>query len=160
MVAELWEDADKYGCELAAPVTLFLESLLTQNNYAVLGQTTWVAANERQTNNQVMVLCYFRSVEDLHAYAHGPLHRRAWTWWNSITKSHPHLSIMHEVYHAPKKQWENIFVNNHLTGIGKSIQDPYYLAPYAGISRPELISTTQPTCKPGSTWKANESGLW
>jgi hypothetical protein len=26
---------------------------------------------------------------------------------------------MHEVYHAPKGHWENIYANNHLTGIGK-----------------------------------------
>lgn len=67
-----------------------------------------------------MLATYFRTLEDVHAYAHSPLHREAWEWWNRITKSHPHLSIMHEVYQAPKNQWENVFINNHLTGIGKS----------------------------------------
>jgi len=66
-----------------------------------------------------MIICYFRSMKDLHEYAHSPLHRRAWDFWNQLTKTHPHLSIMHEVYEAPKKNWENIFINNHQTGLGK-----------------------------------------
>lgn len=85
----------------------------------VLSQTAWLAANERVTNNQAMIICYFRSMKDLHEYAHSPLHRRAWDFWNQLTKTHPHLSIMHEVYEAPKKNWENIFINNHQTGLGK-----------------------------------------
>jgi heme-degrading monooxygenase HmoA len=68
--------------------------------------------------NGFMTCCYFRSVEDIHRFAHSPIHREAWDWWNSIIESHPHLSIMHEVYSAPKKNWENIFINYHLTGIG------------------------------------------
>jgi len=68
-----------------------------------------------------MIICYFRSIRDLHDFAHGPTHRKAWDWWNSITKTHPYLSIMHEMYHSPKGHWENIFINNHPTGIGKSI---------------------------------------
>lgn len=74
---------------------------------------------DRSAANQVMFATYFRTLEDVHAYAYSPLHREAWEWWNKITKSHPHLSIMHEVYQAPKKHWENIYINNHLTGIGQ-----------------------------------------
>jgi hypothetical protein len=86
---------------------------------AVLGYSGWTALTEQRTSNQVMVVCYFRTLEDLHNFAHGPLHRKGWDWWNRMTKDHPHLSIMHEVYHAPKGHWENIFINNHLTGIGE-----------------------------------------
>ena len=64
-----------------------------------------------------MVACYFRTIEDLHAFAHGPLHRETWDWWNRVTKSYPHLSIMHEVYQSPKKHWENIYINSHPSGI-------------------------------------------
>jgi hypothetical protein len=84
-----------------------------------LGATSWMEISERTTANQQMVATYFRTLEDVHAYAHSPLHREAWEWWNRITKSHPHLSIMHEVYQAPKHHWENIYINNHLTGIGE-----------------------------------------
>lgn len=68
--------------------------------------------------NGIATCCYFRSVEDIHRFAHSPLHREAWDWWNSITATHPHLSIMHELYSAPAKGWENIYVNYHRTGVG------------------------------------------
>jgi hypothetical protein len=85
-----------------------------------LGATSWLGIGERSTANQLMFATYFRTLEDVHAYAHSQLHREAWNWWNDITKSHPHLSIMHEVYQAPKDHWENVYINNHLTGIGES----------------------------------------
>lgn len=34
-----------------------------------------------------------------------------------MTKTHPYLSIMHEVYEAPKGHWENIHMNNQLVGL-------------------------------------------
>lgn len=49
-----------------------------QTKPTVLGHSSWIASNERHTNNQVMTICYFRSVEGLHAFAHGPIHRKAW----------------------------------------------------------------------------------
>ncbi|KAK8062474.1 hypothetical protein PG997_014571 [Apiospora hydei] len=82
-----------------------------------LCQTTFLTANETYTGSQLMMLCYFRSADDAHAFAHGPLHREAWTWWYEITKSHPHLSIRHELYDVPPGRWENVFVNSPPTGI-------------------------------------------
>lgn len=69
-------------------------------------------------SNGFMTCCYFRTIEDIHRFAHSPIHRDGWNWWNKVADTHPHLSIMHEIYAAPKKQWENIFLNYHLTGIG------------------------------------------
>ncbi|KAK8029880.1 hypothetical protein PG993_011171 [Apiospora rasikravindrae] len=89
-----------------------------KDNNGFLCQTTFLAANETYTGSQMMMLCYFRSAADAHAFAHGPLHREAWTWWYQITKSHPHLSIRHELYDVPPGNWENIFVNSHPTGLG------------------------------------------
>jgi len=82
---------------------------------------------KRDPSNQIIAIRYFHTIEDLHNFAHDPLHRKAWDWWNRITKTHPFLSIMHEVYHAPKGHWENIFINNHLTGIGKSNPQELYV---------------------------------
>lgn len=65
-----------------------------------------------------MSVLYFRSVEDINRFAHAPLHREVWDWFVELSKTHKHLSIMHEVYSSPKKNWENIFINYHLTGIG------------------------------------------
>ncbi|EHK25746.1 uncharacterized protein TRIVIDRAFT_219507 [Trichoderma virens Gv29-8] len=87
-----------------------------------LGSSWYRSANERLTGNGFMTVCYFRSVEDIDRFAHGPLHRDTWDWFNNLVKTHPHLSIMHEVYTARKKNWENIFINYHLTGIGKILK--------------------------------------
>jgi len=80
------------------------------------GMTSWINNNERATGNQLMLVGYFRTSEGLHAFAHSEYHRRGWDWWNKHFKEYPHLSIYHEVYHAPKGHWENIYVNSHVTG--------------------------------------------
>ncbi|KAK5992142.1 putative monooxygenase [Cladobotryum mycophilum] len=83
-----------------------------------LGSSAWVSATERTTANQLMTVCYFRTTEDVHRFAHGALHREGWNWWNSVVHKYPHLSIMHEMYNSPPGTWENIFVNFPLSGIG------------------------------------------
>lgn len=92
----------------------------------VLGTTSWQEIGIRETSNQIMTVLYFRSVEHVHQFAHDPIHRKGWEWWNNISKTHPHLSIMHEMYHAPKKHWESIYVSSHLTGLGEYIYDPLF----------------------------------
>jgi hypothetical protein len=61
---------------------------------------------------------YWRSIEDLHAFAHGPLHREGWEWWNRTLKEHPHLAIYHEVFAVNSKNWETIYTNCEPTGLG------------------------------------------
>ena len=50
-----------------------------------------------------MVLAYFKSHEDLQAFAHGKQHREIWDWWNALVKKDKvgHLCIAHEVFCAP-----------------------------------------------------------
>ncbi|KAM7184107.1 protein of unknown function (DUF4188) domain containing protein [Naviculisporaceae sp. PSN 640] len=92
------------------------------SEYGFLGSTAWEEVGPRETNNQGMVILYFRSMKHVHAFAEGPAHRKGWAWWNSIAKSHgKYIGIMHEVYHAPKKHWESIYVNFHLTGLGNTV---------------------------------------
>lgn len=120
MQAQLANNAMQYNCESMNPyLPVWYVRLNTFHNID-LGATSWLGIGERSTANQLMFATYFRTLEDVHAYAHSQLHREAWDWWNNITKLHPHLSIMHEVYQAPKNHWENIYINNHLTGIGGS----------------------------------------
>ncbi|KAK7911927.1 hypothetical protein PG985_014408 [Apiospora marii] len=87
------------------------------DRYGFLGQTTSLVANEQYTGSQLMMLCYFRSVDGVHAFAHGPLHREAWTWWYDVIKTYPHLSIQHELYNVPPGHWENVYVNAHPSGL-------------------------------------------
>ena len=57
----------------------------------------------------LITLSYWRTFEGLHTFAHAPVHREGWDWWNQITKSHPHMGIMHETYAVPKGRWENVY---------------------------------------------------
>ncbi|KAL7952204.1 hypothetical protein V8C34DRAFT_299865 [Trichoderma compactum] len=99
-----------------------LKDLENDPNSGFLGMCGYRAANERATANGFLSVLYFRSIEDIDRFAHAPLHREVWDWFVELTKTHMHLSIMHEVYSAPKKNWENIFINYHLTGIGRILK--------------------------------------
>jgi len=43
---------------------------------------------ERMRNGAIefILISYWRSIEDVHKYAHGPAHREAWKWWESTLK--------------------------------------------------------------------------
>jgi len=83
--------------------------------FGFLGVTSWLNASQRSTNSEIMEVCYFRTVEGLHAFAHSDYHRAAWAWWNKNHKQNPHLSIYHETYHVPKGHWETIYINSHIS---------------------------------------------
>ena len=100
MVKDLEEHADKFG---------------------FLGMTSWVNNSTRATNNELLDVCYFRTTEGLHKFAHSKYHREGWDWWNKTVKEHPHLSIYHETYHVPKGHWESIYVNSHISGINSTV---------------------------------------
>jgi hypothetical protein len=85
--------------------------------YGFLGMTSWINASDRTTQNELMQVAYFKTVEGLHAFAQGPEHRKAMEWWFKTVKDHDHLAIWHEIYHAPKGHWENIYMNSHVSGI-------------------------------------------
>jgi hypothetical protein len=38
-------------------------------------------------------------------------------WWFKTAKEHDYLAIWHEVFHAPKGHWENIYMNSHAGGM-------------------------------------------
>jgi len=93
--------------------TMAKELELRAEEWGYLGMTSWLNSNDRETSNMFLEVAYFKSVEGLHAFAYSDMHRKGWDWWNKIVKTHPHLTIFHEVYHAPKGHWENIYVNSH-----------------------------------------------
>ena len=77
-----------------------------------------MAGTRPQTADTIVTLSYWRDLESLHAFAHGDLHREGWDWWNRNVKRWPHLGVMHEVYAAPEKCWENIYINFPAFGLG------------------------------------------
>jgi hypothetical protein len=48
----------------------------------------------------------------LHRFAHDPLHRAAWSFWNGIAASHPHLQIWHELFDVPAGHYESVYANS------------------------------------------------
>jgi hypothetical protein len=83
----------------------------------VLGQTGYArpAANGA---TELLLISYWRSLDAVHAYAHGPLHRAAVRWWESTLKEHEHIGFMHEVFEAPRGMWESLYVNFQPTCMG------------------------------------------
>ncbi|KAF2182326.1 hypothetical protein K469DRAFT_740277 [Zopfia rhizophila CBS 207.26] len=72
----------------------------------------------RTSKSELLQVMYFRSLSDIDAFAHGPVHREGWNWWNATVKQHRHLGISHEVFEALRGKWENVYVNYHETGMG------------------------------------------
>ena len=87
------------------------------DEFGMLGMRICLDAAERTTGSEIVVICYFRDIEGLHAFAHSPYHRNGWEWYNRHSKQYPHISIFHETYHVPKGNWENIYAYSHASGI-------------------------------------------
>ena len=85
--------------------------------FGLMGITSWVNTADRKTQNESMNICYFKNVEGIHAFAHSDYHMKAWKWWNVYFKQWSHMSIYHEIYSVPKGHWESIYVNSHINGL-------------------------------------------
>jgi hypothetical protein len=81
-----------------------------------LGASYWLRRDSAGSEN--VQVSYWRSVEDIHKFAHGPTHREAWKWWDRMVKDLDHIGINHEIYVADKGNWETIYVNFQPTMLG------------------------------------------
>ncbi|KAK3670444.1 hypothetical protein LTR78_009685 [Recurvomyces mirabilis] len=100
---DMTKDLDKHGEE-----------------FGYLGMTSWINTSQRETKSELLNVAYFRSTEGLHKFAMSEYHMTGWNWWNKHTKQYPHLSIYHEIYHAPAGHWENIYVNSHISNFAST----------------------------------------
>jgi hypothetical protein len=84
-------------------------------NNGFLGGNTFNNTSDRTTGSEAVIMCYFKTHEDVQAFAHGPHHREVWDWWNDLSRQKKvnHLSICHEVFAAPKGNWEGVYVNQY-----------------------------------------------
>ncbi|KAJ5758899.1 hypothetical protein N7520_006055 [Penicillium odoratum] len=96
---------------------MFRQLAEERETYGFLGSKTWVGTDERSGGNHIMTMMYFRTLEGVHRFAHGPLHTDTWNWWNAKGKKYGYLSIAHELYSSPRNQWENIYINSELMGL-------------------------------------------
>ena len=108
--------------------------------YGLMGATNWLNASARTTQNETLVVAYFKTVEGVHAFAHSEYHLNAWKWWNEHLKNEgwSHMSIYHELYHVPKGNWETIHGNSHVSGLPSSrvkTDDGLWVSPLVDASR-------------------------
>jgi hypothetical protein len=66
------------------------------------------------------IIGYFKTIEDLHNFAHGEMHRDAWNWWNKNAGRLPHIGLYHEVYDVPKHSWEAVYLHCPPLGIAQA----------------------------------------
>jgi len=85
--------------------------------YGLLGSTTYSVVGETPSNSETMTVMFFENLEGLHKFAHDPLHREAWNWWNKGLDKLKHISIWHEVFRCPAGNWEGIYVNSKPRGL-------------------------------------------
>lgn len=80
-----------------------------------LGTTNWTRKDERGAIELVNIM-YWKDLASIHEFAHSPLHREAWAWWEATLKEHHFMGINHEIYEADGGAWETIYANFQPTG--------------------------------------------
>jgi heme-degrading monooxygenase HmoA len=118
-----------------------------------LGSTGWERKDENGAR-EFNFISYWRSIEDLHEYAHGPLHREAWMWWEKTLKLNNSSGINHEIFEANPGQWENVYVNFQPTGLGATtvlrkgdkleggVVDDEWIIPLVDVRRGKLAKSS------------------
>ena len=66
---------------------------------------------------------YWRSVEDLLAYARHEKHMTAWKRFNQKVGNNSAVGIYHETYQISKGKYESIYGNMPQYGLGKALKD-------------------------------------
>ncbi|KAK4139563.1 uncharacterized protein C8A04DRAFT_40625 [Dichotomopilus funicola] len=84
-----------------------------------LGMTT-CKGNEASSHNMFLSVFYFRDLEGLNRFAHDPIHRRAWEWYEKecTAKGYKHIGVFHEAFCVPKGAYESIYLNMQPTLMG------------------------------------------
>ncbi|KAK7556955.1 hypothetical protein IWX49DRAFT_18743 [Phyllosticta citricarpa] len=85
--------------------------------YGLLGCTNYAVQGDCSTSTETMSVMFFENMEGLHKFAHDPLHREGWNWWNKDLAKFGHISIWHEAFHSPAGHWEGIYINSHPRGL-------------------------------------------
>jgi len=110
--------------------------------YGFLGSTTWIGA-DRGSNNTILTIMYFRNAEDVHRYAHSPLHTKGWAWYFKTIGRVGNISIFHEIFQVPRGAWEAIYGNMAPTGLGAAqfkMNDGSFRGPLVGATTGSMRS--------------------
>jgi Domain of unknown function (DUF4188) len=82
------------------------------------GSTVQGVPTSSSSSGHITLIGYFKTIDDLHRFAHGSIHRETWNWWNANVKAMPHIGVYHEAYDVPSKSWEAIYVQTPKLGLG------------------------------------------
>lgn len=90
-----------------------------RDEFGMLHISNWRAA-ERQSNNSLMIVAYFRDVDSLNKFAHDPIHREGWDWYLRFAKKegNSHIGIFHETFVTRPGDYETIYVDCPPTLLG------------------------------------------
>ncbi len=119
--------------EAAVRFRAMAAELSTQPRYGLLGMTRW-RGGDRDSNDTLMFVMYFRSVEGLQLFAHDRLHLDAWKWLSS--SRHRHIAAFHETFVVPAGGYETVYLD----------------------CAPTLFGATQALCKRGE--EGEEAEVW
>lgn len=69
-----------------------------------------------------VMIQYWRSTEDLLAYAKGEKHLKAWRNFNKKVRNNEAVGIYHETYEVKVANYESIYRNMPVYGLGKAMK--------------------------------------
>ncbi|CAG8889905.1 unnamed protein product [Penicillium egyptiacum] len=86
-----------------------------KDELGLLAVQNW-RGNERNSNNTTLVKYFFRDVESTRKFAHEPLHKETWAYYNQHNPGH--IGIFHETF-TIKDGYESMYVNCHPILLGQ-----------------------------------------
>jgi len=92
----------------------------SKDDFGCLGMTAW-QGTERESNNTMLTVYYFRDIEGLNRFAHDEVHRKAWDFYKQEfckRLGYTHIGVFHETFYAPPEMYETIYMNIQPTMLG------------------------------------------
>lgn len=90
-----------------------------RDEFGMLHMSNWRGA-ERNSNNTIMNIFYFRDIAGLNKFAHDKVHRDGWNWYQRFAKKegNSHIGIFHETFVTRSGDYETIYVDCPPTLLG------------------------------------------
>ncbi|RYP79845.1 hypothetical protein DL770_006491 [Monosporascus sp. CRB-9-2] len=90
--------------------------LRRKDELGLLAVQNW-RGSERSSNNTLLMKYFFKDMESIHKFAHEPLHKEVWAYYN---KHQPgHVGIFHETFIIQESGYESMYVNCHPVLLGR-----------------------------------------
>jgi hypothetical protein len=84
----------------------------------VIGKTGTLLSTDSENTNTMAWISYWRSLEDLQAFALAEVHQKGLKWY--MKGKNPSVGVMHETYVVPAGNWETIYHNIVPFGLGET----------------------------------------